>query len=280
MKKLLLLFALFSVCFVNARTPISLRYISYNIRGTGHKDDTGELAWNARKRASIVMIGQERPDVIGFQEPKAAQTAYLIKQLPEYDHVMVGRDQGVNPDNEHLMLMWLRDKYDLLDSGHFWLSETPDSISYGWDAKNRRVTVWVCLRDKASGRKFYCFNTHLDHKGTIARREGALLNVKMIRKIAGKRTPVFLGGDMNSEIGHETGEYLKAYTAWLESAHDAAPERDDKLSLNCFGKGRARTLDYIYFRRARALRYETLDSQEYGARYISDHYPIMCDFEL
>lgn len=280
MKKIFLFVILLSAGFASARTTTSLKLMSYNIRGTGHKGDTGELAWDARKEASIRMIGQERPDVIGFQEPKNEQLAYLIEQLPDYAHVEAGRDQGISSEGEHLLVMWLRDKYDLVDHGHFWLSETPGEVSRGWDAKNRRITVWVCLRDKESGKRFYYFNTHLDHKGHEARRRGALLNVRMMRRIAGKRVPAFISGDMNSELGQKTGAYLEAYTAWLDSAHDAAPVHDDRPSFNGFGKIRARTLDYIYFRNAEALRYETVDGTDYGVRYISDHYPILCTFRL
>lgn len=278
MKKIVILFALLFADLASARTVTTLKLMSYNIRGTGHTGDTGELVWDIRKEASIAMIARERPDVIGFQEPKNEQVTWLTEHLPDYAHVSAGRDQGVSSEGEHLPVMWLREKYDLVDWGYYWLSETPGEVSRGWDAKNRRITVWVCLRDKVSGGKFYYFNTHLDHKGHEARRRGALLNVEMMRKIAGKRTPAFISGDMNAEIGQKTGEYLKAYTAWLESAHDAAPESDDRPSFNGFGKSRARTLDYIYFRRARALRYETLDSEAYGVRYVSDHYPIVCTF--
>lgn len=281
MKKIFLLLVLFCAGLANARTATSLKLMSYNIRGTGHKEDTGELNWDIRKEASIAMILHERPDVIGFQEPKSEQVSFLVERLSEYAHVEASRDQGTDlPEGEHLMVMWLRQKYDLLDWGYYWLSETPGEISHGWDAKNRRISVWVCLQDKASGRKFYYFNTHLDHKGHEARRNGALLNVRMMRKIAGKRVPSFISGDMNSELGQKTGEYLEAYTAWLDSAYEAAPERDDHPSFNGFGKSRARTLDYIYFRNARALHYETIDGEDYGVRYISDHYPIVCTFRF
>lgn len=116
------------------------------------------------------MIRRERPDVIGFQEPKRPQLDYLIEQLPEYGHVEMGRDYGVKSDGgEHLMVMYLRDKYELLDWGYYWLSETPDRVSRGWDAMCRRVTVWVKLRDRYTDGEFYYFDTHLDHQGNTAR---------------------------------------------------------------------------------------------------------------
>ena len=111
--------------------------------------------------------------MIGFQEPKRPQLDYLVEHLPEYGHVEMGRDCGVKPDGgEHLMVMYLKGKYDLLDWGHFWLSDTPEKASHGWDAMCRRVTVWVKLRDKKTDREFFYFDTHLDHKGKTARLEG------------------------------------------------------------------------------------------------------------
>lgn len=280
MKKLLIAAALLWAGFTVARPVCDVKIMSYNIRGTGHKEDTGDLEWDARKAGSIRMIAKEQPDVIGFQEPKNAQVSYLIEQLPAYAHVEACRDQGVSSEGEHIVVMWLREKYDLQDWGYYWLSPTPDRASHGWDAKNRRITVWVRLKDRATGRKFYYFNTHLDHKGLEARKEGAALNVAQMRKIAGNRTPVFISGDMNAERGTRTGECLAAYESWMQSSHDEAEVRDDRPSFNGFGRNRMRTLDYLFFRRAKAVSYATVDSGEYGVRYISDHYPIVGVFEL
>ncbi len=279
MKRFALILAA-SLCALCAGASTPLKLMSYNIRGTGHAADTLDLAWDARKAPSVKMIRDKRPDVIGFQEPKRDQVLYLVGELKEYDCVAANRNGDAGIEGERIVVMWLRDKYELRRKGQFWLSETPDRVSRGWDGKNRRVTVWVCLREKASGREFYYFATHLDHKGHEARREGALLNVRMMRSIAGKKATVFISGDMNCEKGRKTGEYLEAYTDWMKSAQEQAAQTDDRPSFNAFGRGRMRTLDYIFYRNAVPLRYETVDSEQYGVRYISDHYPIMCEFEL
>lgn len=279
MKKLVWILAA-TLCAWCAGAATPLKLMSYNIRGTGHAADTLELDWEVRKAASVRMIRDKRPDVIGFQEPKSAQVQYLAGELGEYDYVAANRNGDAGKEGERIVVMWLRDKYELLDQGQFWLSETPDKVSKGWDAKNLRVTVWVCLRDKASGKEFYYFATHLDHKGQLARQEGARLNVRRMRSIAGEKATVFISGDMNCEKGRKTETYLTAYTGWMKSAQEEAAETDDRPSFNAFGRGRIRTLDYIFYRNARARRYETVDSDGYGVRYISDHYPIMCEFDL
>lgn len=181
MKNLLLtvIISCVGINIVIASPKVKLKLISYNIRFL-HAKDCGMHAWEARKEASVNMIRREHPDVIGFQEPELPQIEYLIKCLPEYVHFKQDREDGLRPNGQYLMIMWLKNKYELCDSGRFWLSPTPDEASFGWDGRCRRVTVWVKLRDKKSERTFYYFNTHLDHRGNEARQKGAEMNVKMM----------------------------------------------------------------------------------------------------
>lgn len=251
------------------------KLISYNIRYVNAPGDEGELAWTARREPSVAMVRRERPDVIGYQEPRSVQVDFLIERLPEYGHVLAG-----NSADGYLLIQYLKAKYDLVDSGHFWLSETPDILSMGWDGRCRRITVWVRLREKRSRRELFYFNTHLDHKGTEARLKGAALNVEKMEEIAGSKAPVFISGDMNAEKGTPTGRFLVPFEAWMESARAQAPQSDDKATYNGFGKAPLHWLDYIYYRNARPLKYETLDGGDYGVKYISDHYPIACTFRL
>ena len=231
MKKLLftLLFCAAAAAAAGSE-PAELKLLSYNIRYIGAPGDEGDFAWDARKEASIRMIRDVRPDVIGFQEPRRQQVAYLVEQLPEYGHIEMGRDFGAKDDpGEHLMIMYLRERYELLDHGHYWLSETPDKVSQGWDGRCRRVTVWARLRDRATGREFCLFDTHLDHIGKTARLEGARLNVERMRSIAGKCTPQFIVGDMNATAGTPGGVCLEPYFKWLKSACEEAPQTDPRL---------------------------------------------------
>ena len=81
-----------------ARLPKNeLKLMSYNIRYAGAKDDTGEKAWEARREASLTMIRRERPDVIGFQEPRTPQVDYLLERLDEYGHVLAGNTRDGYP---------------------------------------------------------------------------------------------------------------------------------------------------------------------------------------
>lgn len=282
MKKLLftLLFCAAAAAAAGSE-PAELKLLSYNIRYIGAPGDEGDFAWDAHKEASIRMIRDVRPDVIGFQEPRRQQVAYLVEQLPEYGHIEMGRDFGAKDDpGEHLMIMYLRERYELLDHGHYWLSETPDEVSQGWDGRCRRVTVWARLRDRATGREFCLFDTHLDHIGKTARLEGARLNVERMRSIAGKRTPQFIVGDMNATAGTPGGVCLEPYFKWLKSACEEAPLTDPRPTYHGFGKAKPLHIDHIFYRCAEPLRYQLLDSTGYGVQYLSDHYPIVCTFRF
>ena len=142
--------------------PIKL--ISYNLRNSHGKD--GDNVWMKRRHATPEMIRREAPDVFGVQEGLIDQLHYIDTECPQYARVGVGRDDGAEK-GEFMAVYYLRDRFELLDSGTFWLSETPDKVSRGWDGACNRTVTWVELKDRKSGKEFFYFNTHLD---TRARR--------------------------------------------------------------------------------------------------------------
>lgn len=160
------------------------KIISYNIR-LGVADD-GANSWEHRREATLRMLEREVPTVFGIQEGYLFQVNYIEQNLPQYARVGVGRDDG-KEGGEIMAVFYLRDRYDLLDHGDLWLSETPDRVSRGWDGACNRTMTWVHLREKATGKEFYYFNTHLDHKGEAARREGVKLVVRKVLEIAAAR---------------------------------------------------------------------------------------------
>ena len=155
--------------------PVKL--ISYNLRNSHGKD--GDNAWMKRRHATPEMIRREAPDVFGVQEGLIDQLQYIDAECPQYARVGVGRDDGAEK-GEFMAVYYLRDRFELLDSGTFWLSETPDKVSRGWDGACNRTVTWVELKDRKSGKEFFYFNTHLDHKGKAAREEGVKLLIGKI----------------------------------------------------------------------------------------------------
>ena len=190
---LLLLAASFSMPAFAADGAEPIKLISYNLRTSHGKD--GDNVWMKRRHATPEMIRREAPDVFGVQEGLIDQLHYIDTECPQYARVGVGRDDGAEK-GEFMAVYYLRDRFELLDSGTFWLSETPDKVSRGWDGACNRTVTWVELKDRKSGKEFFYFNTHLDHKGKAAREEGVKLLIEKIHEIAGKKTPAILGGEI------------------------------------------------------------------------------------
>lgn len=262
---------------LTAKTELKL--MSYNIRhGNVEKSDTGVKAWDVRKPASIAMIREQKPDVIGFQEMKICQKEYLVAQLPEYQAV------DESPDNTKF-IMFRKDRFEQLEMGNFWLSETPNIMSKGWGSISNRAALWVKLRDRQSNKTFYFCDTHLDVKSAEAREKGAALIISELKKICGKKATQFLVGDMNSFITDDSfcEAYipLKTYETWMKSSRKTAKITDNRPTYNGFGKAKhPELLDHIFLRNAKALKYEIIDGKNFGVEYISDHYPIMATIQF
>ncbi|MBE6231766.1 MAG: endonuclease/exonuclease/phosphatase family protein [Bacteroidales bacterium] len=261
----------------------TVTYMSFNIRFITPKDE-GDRSWESRRPAVINMFNDVQPDVVGIQEQSEAWVTYLRENLKDYDFYIPDYKEGVTlPKNGFSMVIfWKKNKFELLDCGRFFLSETPDKPSKGWDSNHYRNTAWVELKDKATGRRFFCFDTHLDHKGLVAKENGVLLNVEMIRGIAGKRGVVFLGGDMNIIRTKGKGYLMDPYYAYMQSAQDTALDSDTALTFNGYSDDLTthRCLDYIFYRGAEALKFDVVDHDGYGVRFISDHYPVMATFRF
>ena len=275
MKKALILLcmALLSLPVHAAETP-QLKLISFNLRNSGGED--GSNRWEHRRHATERMIREEAPDLFGVQEALADQLQYLDESCPQYARVGVGRDDG-DKAGETMAIYYRHDRFELVNSGTLWLSETPETPSRGWDGACNRTVTWVELRDKTSGTSFFYSNTHLAHQGRQAREEGIKLLVEIVGKVAGK-APAILGGDFNSPTD---SPIFRPLVRFMKSARDKAPESDNEGTFNGFGTAPDTiVIDHIYFRgKLRCLQFRTLKG-DYGAPYISDHYPIEMVFTL
>ena len=175
-----------------------IRVMSFNIRyGTAND---GVNRWENRRDFLSDTIVRFSPDLLGTQETLAFQRDYLLEQLSGFETVAAGRDDG-NEAGEMAALYYRRDRFESLDSGHFWLSETPDQVgSKGWDAALPRIATWVKLRDrKATDASPILFlNTHFDHKGRKARAESASLIRAKLQEI-GAECRWIVTGDFNAD---------------------------------------------------------------------------------
>lgn len=238
---LLLLAACFSMPVIAGDGPRPIKLISYNLRNSGARD--GDNAWMKRRHATPQMIRQEAPDVFGVQEGLIDQLQYIDTECPQYVRVGVGRDDGAE-GGEIMAIYYLRDRFELVDSGTLWLSETPAEVSRGWDGACNRTMTWVELRDKNSGKEFFYFNTHLDHRGKIAREESVKLIVGEIQRIAGPKGTAVLGGDFNTPVDSPIFRPLAKY---MKSVRDKAPKTDSKGTFNGFGSAPDTiVIDHLY----------------------------------
>lgn len=151
--------------------------------------------WEDRREILCDMINFEAFDVFGAQEVRKGQLDYMLQQLPDYDYVGVGRDDG-KTKGEYSPVFYRKDKIEKLDGGTFWLSPTPNVPSKGWDAKYKRICSWGLFRHKESGKRFYFLNVHFDHRGVQARIEASKQLVEFVNRVC-KGTSAIVTGDFN-----------------------------------------------------------------------------------
>lgn len=253
-----------------ARTGETLTVMSYNIRNSKAAD--GDNAWDERKAATPAMLDAVNPDIFGVQEAYPNQVSYITENCPRYVSFGVGRDDGVEK-GEHMSIFYNSEALEMLDGGTYWLSETPDEPSKGWDAACRRTATWALLEDKDSGNKFYFVNTHLDHKGAEARRKGLALIVERIGAMNGEGYPMVLTGDFNVTPSDSA---LVDLDAMMKSARVTASVTDDRPSFNGFELYDPSVIDYIYYSGfSECTEFKVLTDCYADKPFISDHYPIV-----
>lgn len=224
MKKVLFSIVLFcAVCTVYAQ---KLTVASYNIRLEIDVDDNQGDGWKQRYPIICQLIKFNDFEIFGAQEVKNGQLDDMLSELPEYTYVGVGRNDGLKA-GEYSPIFYKKDKFELLKGGTFWLSETPDTPSLGWDAALPRICSWGYFKDKESGRKFWFMNLHMDHIGVEARKESAKLVLKKVKEMCGK-DPVILTGDFNVDQNNESYKLL-ASSEILKDSYEIA---DIRYALN------------------------------------------------
>ena len=212
----------FSATNVWAARATSFRVMSFNIR-VGTDSAADENSWKSRRETVVDVIKKSDPDLFGVQEAFPNQMDYLNAELPEYASIGVGRNDGKRK-GEFSAIFYKKDEFELLDSGTFWLSETPDKPgSKGWDAAYARIATWGKFRFK-KGKKleFIYANTHFDHKGKVARLESAKLILNKFGEMVGGELPFFVSGDFNCD---EKSDAYQTLTSALSDANYVAKTR-------------------------------------------------------
>ena len=247
--------------------------ISYNIRYDNDWDI--ENSWKIRRNKVSQILVQYSPSIIGIQEGLLNQVQYIDSSLIDYDYVGVGRDDG-KKKGEFCAIYFDTTRYVLLKNSTFWLSETPDTISVGWDAALERICTYGLFKDRITKKEFWVFNTHLDHIGVVAREKSSELILKRINKINHQSLPVILMGDFNSipnsppvkELITELSDALQISLQKLHGPRGTFNGFNEDLSIE-------KRIDYIFTKNLKVLSYTHVNDRLENNRHISDHLPVM-----
>jgi endonuclease/exonuclease/phosphatase family metal-dependent hydrolase len=276
MKKIALLLAallpLFAAC--DQKQPATVKVMSYNIRyGTA---DDGDHVWSNRREAAAAMVLDQHPLVFGVQEALDFQLAYLKENCPGYDFVGVGREDGVS-EGEHMAVFYDTERAQLENWGTYWLSETPEVPSFGWDAACKRTATWTLIKDLTTGQHFYFVNTHLDHVGKEARRNGLILLVERIGAMNPEGYPMILCGDFNV---YPTDPCLNDLRGLMDDARITATSSDTGTTWHNWGKVDGTPgIDYIFYKGFKSCdSFQRVTKEYLGTPFVSDHYPVTAEF--
>lgn len=255
-----------------AAEPAELRVMSFNIRNGSAKD--GDNAWPHRQQLVVDTIRAFNPDLLGTQETLPFQADYISSELPEYSKIGWTRDR--NENGEQCAIFYRADRFELVESGQFWLSETPDEkYSKSWDSSLPRVATWVVLRDGRNNEQEFVFaNTHFDHRGRTARLESAMLIRQRAEALDG--APIILTGDFNCPEKSAPWTELTGSRLLRDTRRTLYPQvQDNEGTFNGFrGQAGDRRIDWILATEQFEVHAADIDRTNDDGRYPSDHYPV------
>lgn len=269
-----------AICFLISSliTAQNISVLTYNIKYENPSD--AENNWENRKDFLISQLNYNRPDVFGTQEGMFDQLEDIKQELDGYEYFGKGRDFG-DEKGEFTAVFYNSKKVKCITNGTFWLSETPEKPSKGWDAAFKRTCTYGIFELLNSSSQFMVFNTHFDHVGDVARKESVDLLLKKIESLNPKRLPVILMGDFNLEantIGIQN--ILKYYKDSHVEAGKNAFGPDGTFNGFFFDKAVTRKIDYIFFSGKIEILKSGILSDSKDCHYPSDHFPVYVELNL
>ena len=259
-----------------------IKIMSFNVR-TKTSNDTGINHWDERKEACVAVVKDHKPTIIGYQEAQySSQWVYLKNQLAaDYESYGVNRSDGKESGSGEVVgIMWDPKIVKKIEVGTFWLSETPDKPSKGWDANYYRTATWGLFKHIATGQIFFMVNTHLDHESVTAQVEGMKLIANKFQDYQKEVDALFLTGDLNVEATHEAIDAIKGF---MRNARTYANRSDNFGTTNSFeSETKKSKIDHIYYNKElkNPVEYYTIRDTYNGVKFVSDHYPIYAIIKL
>lgn len=251
-----------------------LRLMTFNIRYGTARD--GDDHWCRRRELVADTIRRHAPHVLGVQEALAFQVEWLEDRFPRYERIGVGRD--ADGGGELSALFVDRERLEVVESGTFWLSPTPDVPgSRGWDAALPRICTWAELQDRASGETLRVWNTHFDHRGRTARLESARAIAARIEASTG---PDVVMGDLNSGEDSPPLDALRQ-SGLRDSFRVASPDARRVGTFNGFrGIETGAKIDYVLVDERFDVLSAAIDRRRYSGRCASDHEAVVAEVAI
>jgi endonuclease/exonuclease/phosphatase family metal-dependent hydrolase len=264
-----------------ARDNAAIRMMTFNIRNNNLKD--GRDNWVFRRDAVAEIFRSHRIDVAGLQEAFRDQIDDLAKRLPAFAWYGVGRDDGKSK-GEYAPIFFRRERFALVLKGSFWLSEHPEKTgSKGWDAALPRVTSWVKLREKSTGKEWTVFNAHFDHKGEQAREKSAGVLIRKMPEIA-RESLIVLLGDFNETPKAAfyrvltEGDPATKFKVFDARQASATPHQGLDTTWNGFKSPvPGQQIDHIFVGPKVKVHSHQIPDTRLGERFVSDHFPVIAD---
>ncbi len=256
----------------------NLKVMTYNIRLDVAVD--GENDWSHRKDFFTSQIQFYEPDVFGIQEATPNQVIDISNALSQYNHIGIGRE-GVGK-GESSNIYYKKERFSVSKETTFWLSETPNEISKGWDAACNRVCTFALFEDLKSNKSFWVFNTHLDHIGEVARTKGIELILSKIEAVNNQKLPLIFMGDFNSEPNENRIIELKKI---MNDSRELSVEKPfgpfGTFNNFQYNEPATKQIDYIFLSKNSSFivnKYAVLTDSK-NLRFPSDHFPVYIEMK-
>ncbi|KAG7663113.1 uncharacterized protein J8A68_003385 [[Candida] subhashii] len=259
--------------------PIQLQFYTHNIRQDAKNRMENERTWPERMPGVVRLIryvSSSNPTLVGLQEVKNNQLNDIMRELGrEWTYFGVGRDDG-KKKGEYSPILFKNSDFELLSGKTYWLSDTPDRVSKGWDAAFERIVTKVSMRHRQSGKVINFFNTHYDHRGKVAREKSSFQILDLMKKSQGINV---LAGDFNSEPKHEAYKTLEK--SLIESSKGCRQRAGFEHTVTGFTLGKKESsIDFIWVTPNIPILYHEVLDQTYGNYLCSDHRPVRAIIEV
>ena len=249
-----------------------IKAISYNIRYNNPND--GMNVWENRRDTVASLLNEENADFVGLQEVVYPQLQDLVKVLNGYGHIGVGRKDG-KTKGEYSPIFYKKEKYKLLESNTFWLSQTPETVSKGWDASLERICTYGLFQNRITQEKIWVFNTHFDHRGIKARIKSVDLLIKRVNILNTENFPVIITGDFN--LTPDQAPIQKMQSHFTDVQQNLLESNPQYGTSNGFDteKIRKKRIDYVFVKGLKSEKAKHLYRKTPMGGWASDHHPVM-----